>query len=419
VIVFLFRRCPPSRTRRAAAMLRPVSDGELRDLERRWRASGAVEDEARWHVARVRAGALEPERLALAAWTGWPAAVLAAQDGSQAGSASGWVLRLFGREAPDPQAPLTGFVGLSQWLKAGLRRAPVEAQRRAALAEVARIVELLANLASAVTAPASAGSTAAPAMAQSAALARLRGRARTVVLPRFHAWFPAAHAALRDAAHAAADALVAGARGVFPERLPWLDGPPPGLDELVVAWEPTLHAVVAANHVGRAFGRSEDWWSPYGDTGARKASRGCEASVWAEAVREGQRAALAPWALGLSDPLRERASSALDQVEVASPCPEVWDGMRRVDPAGRVRACDRCQLLVHDISALSRVEAEALLAAHAGQRLCGRFYRRADGRVQTRDCGPAIDALIDQGAPRHELGGTVGIIAGPLETPGS
>ena len=41
-------------------MLRPVSDGELRDLERRWRASGAVEDEARWHVARVRAGQIPP-----------------------------------------------------------------------------------------------------------------------------------------------------------------------------------------------------------------------------------------------------------------------------------------------------------------------------------------------------------------------
>lgn len=75
--------------------------------------------------------------------------------------------------------------------------------------------------------------------------------------------------------------------------------------------------------------------------------------------------------------------------------------MRPVDPAGRVRACDQCQLQVHDLSALSRAEAEALLAAASGGRLCVRFYRRADGRVQTRDCAAGVEALSRR-VPRPE-----------------
>lgn len=55
-----------------------VSDAELRALDRRWRATGADQDEAAWLAARVRGGALEPDRLALAAGLGHPAAVLVA-----------------------------------------------------------------------------------------------------------------------------------------------------------------------------------------------------------------------------------------------------------------------------------------------------------------------------------------------------
>lgn len=47
-----------------------MSDVTLRDLERRWRESGAPDDAARWHLARLRAGALRPEALELAAWCG-------------------------------------------------------------------------------------------------------------------------------------------------------------------------------------------------------------------------------------------------------------------------------------------------------------------------------------------------------------
>lgn len=37
-----------------------MSDARLRALERRWRETGAVADEARWHLARLRAGDLDP-----------------------------------------------------------------------------------------------------------------------------------------------------------------------------------------------------------------------------------------------------------------------------------------------------------------------------------------------------------------------
>jgi len=45
-----------------------MSDTDLRGLERRWRETGSVEDEAAWLHARVQAGELEQSRLRLAAY---------------------------------------------------------------------------------------------------------------------------------------------------------------------------------------------------------------------------------------------------------------------------------------------------------------------------------------------------------------
>ena len=45
-----------------------VTDANLRALERRFRESGAVEDEAAWLLERVRVGELEQSKLELAAW---------------------------------------------------------------------------------------------------------------------------------------------------------------------------------------------------------------------------------------------------------------------------------------------------------------------------------------------------------------
>lgn len=51
-----------------------MSDTKLRDLERRWKETGAVEDEAAYLLERVRVGELTRERLELAAYCGHEAA---------------------------------------------------------------------------------------------------------------------------------------------------------------------------------------------------------------------------------------------------------------------------------------------------------------------------------------------------------
>jgi len=58
----------------------------------------------------------------------------------------------------------------------------------------------------------------------------------------------------------------------------------------------------------------------------------------------------------------------------------------------RVRFCDHCQLNVYNISELSRIEAEKLIASTEG-RLCARLFRRADGTVLTQDCPVGLRAL--------------------------
>ncbi|MEZ6187858.1 MAG: hypothetical protein R3F62_22965 [Planctomycetota bacterium] len=57
-----------------------LSDTVLRELERRFRASGNVEDEAAWLRARVQAGELEPRKLELAAYCGCAGALRAMPD---------------------------------------------------------------------------------------------------------------------------------------------------------------------------------------------------------------------------------------------------------------------------------------------------------------------------------------------------
>lgn len=55
-----------------------MSDEKLRELERRWKETGAVEDEAAYLLERVRAGELTQERLELAARMGNRGAMFAA-----------------------------------------------------------------------------------------------------------------------------------------------------------------------------------------------------------------------------------------------------------------------------------------------------------------------------------------------------
>ena len=70
-----------------------------------------------------------------------------------------------------------------------------------------------------------------------------------------------------------------------------------------------------------------------------------------------------------------KQEDVLGSVRVASPCKASWDKM---EGDYRVRSCEACQHKVYNLSAMSRAEAETLVAGTEG-RLCVRFYRRPDG----------------------------------------
>ena len=83
------------------------------------------------------------------------------------------------------------------------------------------------------------------------------------------------------------------------------------------------------------------------------------------------------------------ATSPLDRVRVASPCPESWEGMTGDD---RSRFCGRCRMNVYNLSGMTRPEAEALVSRREG-RVCIRYFQRADGTIQTLDCPVGLSAL--------------------------
>jgi len=72
----------------------------------------------------------------------------------------------------------------------------------------------------------------------------------------------------------------------------------------------------------------------------------------------------------------------LENLRIATPCLADWDQMAGDD---RVRFCGRCEKNVYNLSAMSRQEAEALVAAKEA-RMCVRLYQRQDGTVITSDC---------------------------------
>jgi hypothetical protein len=73
----------------------------------------------------------------------------------------------------------------------------------------------------------------------------------------------------------------------------------------------------------------------------------------------------------------------LPEIKIASPCSVPWEQM---SGDNRTRHCSQCDLDVYNFSDMTSLEIEQLIAASAGQRLCGRLYRRPDGTILTRDC---------------------------------
>jgi hypothetical protein len=78
--------------------------------------------------------------------------------------------------------------------------------------------------------------------------------------------------------------------------------------------------------------------------------------------------------------------SLLDRAVVASPCPVPWDDMKGDD---RTRFCGQCEKNVHNLSGMSRDEAEGFLRGLAGE-ACVQLYRRRDGTVMTADCPDGV-----------------------------
>ena len=84
-----------------------------------------------------------------------------------------------------------------------------------------------------------------------------------------------------------------------------------------------------------------------------------------------------------------RFSNRLDDVKVAAPCPADWDAMSGND---RMRFCSQCNLNVYNFSGMSRKEA-ARFINRTEDRVCVRYYRRADGSILTDNCPVGLRAL--------------------------
>ncbi len=84
----------------------------------------------------------------------------------------------------------------------------------------------------------------------------------------------------------------------------------------------------------------------------------------------------------LADTGERKPAFDLPNLRLGFVCKKRWEDMVGDD---RVRACNGCERPVFNLSAMTRPEAERLLATR-GLTPCVRFYRRPDGTVMTSDC---------------------------------
>jgi len=76
----------------------------------------------------------------------------------------------------------------------------------------------------------------------------------------------------------------------------------------------------------------------------------------------------------------------LELIEVETPCSKNWNSMRGSDEK---RFCDHCNRDVYDLGAMSEADVQNLLCRQAGK-LCVRFTRLSNGKIQTLDYCPPI-----------------------------
>ena len=75
------------------------------------------------------------------------------------------------------------------------------------------------------------------------------------------------------------------------------------------------------------------------------------------------------------------------RIRVDEPCHEDWGAMR---PEGTKRFCDRCDKHVHDLSALTEAEAQAVLATGDAARVCVRYLVDVEGAIVFRKPAPIV-----------------------------
>lgn len=76
-----------------------------------------------------------------------------------------------------------------------------------------------------------------------------------------------------------------------------------------------------------------------------------------------------------------RKPPILETLRVTSPCRVPWHQMTGNE---RVRRCDTCKQNVFNISEMTRAAADELIGAKH-ERMCMRYYHRADGTILLRD----------------------------------
>jgi hypothetical protein len=250
----------------------------IRELERRWRETGATEDEARWLQARLRAGELDVTRVELAAYLDDPAARAVI--------------------APPPRAwPNDPEARLRAWGK-GLSDHGVEACARAAVAEGHHKLGIV--LRPGVLTPGGE-------LARSACVRLIVRR-----LEALEDWI------LSGAVDGLTEFNGALAPIAFPvdvdDVVAWAYEQVLDLTERVAGWQRLGGARVA-------FGT---WWNvdfPFGEVSA---------------TRRAIQSELTPWALGLEDPLRTR----LERMGVSSPCSADWGAMHGDERVRRCAQCE-------------------------------------------------------------------------------